>query len=234
MTQVDCLGSLKISTVPPGAAVFVDGQSAGHAPVTLDSLVCGAHTVHVLPPIEAGWGGQAKDTTVSTMRGVYRLTVRLPGTLHLSSVPSGASVFTDQTPVGYTPLFLSRDASHSYRIRMEASNRHPHRFVWLPKAGALTRYEITLLEANPPKESRNGAKIGPLEVGLVGMGMAVASVISSREADRAYDRYGRTANPEKIEELYERAVRFDHWSSAFWIGFQLSIVGALALWIGGQ
>jgi hypothetical protein len=190
--------------------------------------------VNVLPPVEVGWGVQARDTTVFIDPGTSRLTVRLPGTLHLSTAPSGALVFADEIPVGYTPLFLSRDASRSYRIRVEAWNRHPYQLIWLPKAGALTRTEISLLEASMPKELEKGGMIGPLEIGLVGLGMAVASVISSREADRAYDRYSRTANPERIEEHYDRAVRLDHWSSAFWVGFQVSTITALTLLIAGQ
>jgi hypothetical protein len=91
-----------------------------------------------------------------------------------------------------------------------------------------------LLRSTPPPNAGDRFGIGPLEIGLVGIGMAVASVISSREADKAYDRYRETAHPERIEEYYDRAVRLDRLSSTFWIGFQLSIIGALALWITGS
>ena len=65
-------GALYVTTLPTGADVWVDGTYVGHAPVVLDALATGRHTLSLT---KTGWQSQELDVNV------------IPGATAISSVP---------------------------------------------------------------------------------------------------------------------------------------------------
>jgi len=223
--------SLHIRTIPENLEVFVDNRYWGSSPLKIDSLASGLHQITVQIPPKTGWGVSTVDTALCLKHGRNDVTIQLSGTLHLSTKPGGALVLTNGKPVGYTPLFLSRPSTRSYLVRVDAAGALPHELVWLPKAGAMTKTDVLLFPTiSKPKEGKNAFPL-ITKLTVAGLSMAAASVICSREAERSYERYARSATPNEIDDLYRRAALLDRWASGFWAGFQVSVASAVVIWV---
>lgn len=94
-------GALRLSSVPEGARFYVNGQSEGKGPVTLNRLAPGSYTVRA--ELE-GHGTQEKTVTVGlgeTVSEEFRLENVL-GRLEIRTKPVGAQVFVDGHACGTT------------------------------------------------------------------------------------------------------------------------------------
>ena len=97
-------GKLRITSVPSGAAVSVDGKDEGFTPRTL-TLAEGAYQVQVS---KNGFLTQTNEVTVFRGKEI-RHNVDLqevPGAVNLNTSPSGAAVFLKNKKLGTTPLLL--------------------------------------------------------------------------------------------------------------------------------
>ena len=97
-------GGLRIETDPPGAAVSLDGQSAGQSPVALLTVRPGVHMVRVSRD-----GYAPAGLTLEVRNGEPLLPLRfvmepLSAKLRVLSEPANAVVRVDGKPVGTTPL----------------------------------------------------------------------------------------------------------------------------------
>jgi hypothetical protein len=119
--------------MPAGASVLVDGQSRGVTPLDLGELALGAHTIEVSHP---GHDMRQRRVTLSAKRPARSLDFKLrptsvpaqatpaahsPGSLQVTSHPSGAQVFVDDFLIGTAPLLLSNVEAGSRRLRVELS-----------------------------------------------------------------------------------------------------------------
>ena len=90
---------LDIVTVPPGVEVFIDGRSRGPSPVNA-VLPLGNHTYAVRQP-----GVDLISKTYNLKSGIHMLTVTVgmaatTGIVEVRTIPSGASVQADGSPIG--------------------------------------------------------------------------------------------------------------------------------------
>jgi serine/threonine protein kinase len=126
-------GRLLVRSTPAGASVMLDGQSRGVTPLELRELSFGAHTVRVSYP---GHDSRERRVTFTEQRPARSLDFVLrstsvpadaaaaanaPGSLQVTSRPSGAQVFVDDNLIGTTPLLLPDVAAGSRRVRLELS-----------------------------------------------------------------------------------------------------------------
>ena len=112
-------GSLVITTNPPGALTFIDGQSKGQTPLTL-TLAAGAHT------IELRGGGEPRTIPITVTAGMqFAQYVELPkaaaatGQLQVRSEPSGVKVTVDGVARGAAPLLLSDLKAGEHAVVLE-------------------------------------------------------------------------------------------------------------------
>jgi hypothetical protein len=125
-------GRLLVRSIPAGADVVVDGQSRGVTPLALGELAFRAHTIEVSHP---GHDTRQQRVTLSERRPARSVDFRLrptsepahsaaatnsTGSLQVTSRPSGAQVFVDDTLIGTTPFLLSNVAAGSRLVRIEA------------------------------------------------------------------------------------------------------------------
>jgi serine/threonine-protein kinase len=97
-------GGLRIETDPPGAAVSLDGRSAGQSPVAMLSVRPGVHMVRVSRD-----GYAPAGLTLEVRNGEPLLPLRfnmepLAAKLRVLSEPANAVVRVDGQPVGTTPI----------------------------------------------------------------------------------------------------------------------------------
>ena len=127
-------GRLLVRSMPAGASVVVDGQSRGVTSLDLGELAFGAHTIEVSYP---GHDTRQRRVTLSERHPARSVDFKLrptsvpaqvtpaansPGSLQVTSRPSGAQVFVDDNLIGTTPLLLSNVAAGSRRLRVELSD----------------------------------------------------------------------------------------------------------------
>lgn len=121
------LGSLKVSSMPSGALIWVDGKNTGKTtPEVLEDLSVGKHTVLLKL---TGYQEAGKFVAVaSSQRGdchvdlVKEPEVVRTGTLKVSSTPSGASIWLDGKDTGKTtPEILENIAVGSHKIVLKQS-----------------------------------------------------------------------------------------------------------------
>ncbi|MBN1271530.1 MAG: protein kinase [Candidatus Aminicenantes bacterium] len=107
---------LRVTTVPPGAEISIDGSSRGVSPVevTLDKASCRIRA-------NKGEGWKPHDESLNLKPGINptRITMEKQAfTVTIRTNPSGARVFIDDSPVGTSPLQSTLDYG-GHNIRLE-------------------------------------------------------------------------------------------------------------------
>jgi formylglycine-generating enzyme required for sulfatase activity len=107
--------NIAIASTPVGASVYVDGEMVGVTPALLEILQ-GDHLISLKLPLYRSW-----EQSLSVSAGVHQnlepvVLQPADGTLHLSSVPSRASVTLDGEYQGQTPLVLELSPAIDHRI----------------------------------------------------------------------------------------------------------------------
>lgn len=98
-------GSIKVSSNPSGASVYLDGAFKGTTPIILSNVPVGSHTIKLT---KSGYNDASKTVSVSVGKTtfVFESLTAQAGTLKISSTPSGADVYVDGVYRGVTPLSL--------------------------------------------------------------------------------------------------------------------------------
>ncbi len=126
-------GRLLVRSTPAGAGVVVDGRSRGVTPLDLGELAFATYTIKVSHP---GHDMQQRRVTLSDRRPTRSVDFELrptsvpspsdatpaansPGSLRVTSRPSGAQVFVDDNLVSTTPFQLSNVAAGVRHLRIE-------------------------------------------------------------------------------------------------------------------
>ena len=120
---------LRVTTSPPGALVFVDGEERGESPLSI-SVVAGAHDVVAERPRWVSAHARVDGP------GRVQLTLARPqARLHIVSTVPGAAVKLDGRDVGTTPLELDADAYELHVIRVELDGHVWRRKLYLRPPG---------------------------------------------------------------------------------------------------
>jgi hypothetical protein len=115
----EATGTLVVTTTPPGVPVFIDGQSRGMTPLTIE-LAPGAHELKLAAD------GEPRVIPFSiNAGGLVAQTIELPkvapstGQLAIRSDPAGARVSIDGTARGVTPLTVEGLTPGAHRVALE-------------------------------------------------------------------------------------------------------------------
>ena len=114
-------GSISVSSIPVGAAVFIDDTEAGFTPVTATGVVEGVHNVIL---VHEGFADYEKLVDVRYMqttnmgRIVMTPISSQAGTIQVSSIPSGATVYLDGDESGMTPVSIRNVPSGNHEVTL--------------------------------------------------------------------------------------------------------------------
>lgn len=109
--------SLTIKTVPDSVAVVLNDAVAGMTPLTIEKLKSGEYTLLLKKK-----GYYQKKVTVivdSTSARELNLVLQAPGTVVITSKPSGAEVTFDGVKKGVTPLSISPVKPGDYQLQLK-------------------------------------------------------------------------------------------------------------------
>ena len=244
-------GTLRVETVPPGLRVFVDGVEVGRSPI--DSLRLPVKTVLVRAVAsDPRRFDPVRDAVPVTLRVGSTVTVFLdlrPSVL-LRSDPEPAFVLLVGRPVdladsllGETPLSVKPAWIEGAALRFERESFADTVLLssaFLDPAQSPPRVALRRSGILPPP--LGPASRRPLlrkrwvEWTLVGVGAALsgAAIAFHRQGDEWYDRYLASSSVKEIPDLYDRAVRYDHYSAVSLGAGQVSFIGGLLLLLSGQ
>jgi len=112
-------GSIKVTSTPGAAKVYLDGADSGKkTPCTLTHVVKGSHTVRV---VKTSYESQEKSVSVNAGKTAnVAFTLKGIGKIHVTSSPSGAAVSLDGTDTGkVTPCTLSDVSAGSHTVKAD-------------------------------------------------------------------------------------------------------------------
>lgn len=116
-------GALVVFSEPPNADVYIDGNYYGRTPITIQRVPAGRRIVALKLPGYADWS----DDVVIEPGKISQIsaTLKLAGTLQVSSTPSGAKVYLDGKDIGETPLSNSNIPEGTHNLRIELFGYKP-------------------------------------------------------------------------------------------------------------
>jgi hypothetical protein len=117
-------GSIRVTSIPSGASLFLDGIAKGVTPLTLSSLEPGTYSILLE---KEGYADYKKDVSVSAGRSTTlsaRL-VPLYGSLQIKSSPSNATVLLDGAPAGATPLVIGDLTPGEHTVSISKTGYQP-------------------------------------------------------------------------------------------------------------
>jgi hypothetical protein len=152
LQPVETYGSIYATSNPTGAAIYLNGNYQGTAPLTISSLSPGSYNLRADRS-----GYQSESTSVTVQSGKqsdvrFTLTpVQQYGAVSITSSPSGAYVYMDGVYKGRTPLTLNNVAANSHNIELDLSGYYDWKTTVSVVSG-VTRYvdaRLTPLPSSP-------------------------------------------------------------------------------------
>jgi TonB family protein len=144
---VEAAGTIRVETQPPGAAVTVNGETRGVAPLELTGLAFGAYQIKL---DLRGYLSRAESVEVTEDAPQAELRVALTraapadGTADILSTPFGAAVSVDGARLGVTPLSDLKLKPGPRRVEMTRDGYEPWSATLNVQAGKRTRLDAQL------------------------------------------------------------------------------------------
>lgn len=222
---------LEITTADTARPVWVDDRYVGLAPLVVPDLAAGSHAIAWgARPAEVAWVRPYRSQV--TLADDETRRVEAPPLQLLRIVSSGRPVdlAIDALPVGRTPLHLLVPADRALEMRMGAGE------PWLYRA--LAGPESTLVVAAPAEARRAPEALGRGRGGLLlPLGAVVFGVVGAwarQEGDRAYDDYLATVDRERMDDLFDRAGRYDDVAVGCWVAAEALLALSVWTWLRGN
>ncbi len=149
LQPVDNYGSIRATSSPSGAAIYLNGNYQGTAPVTINSLSPGTYSLRA--DLSGYISGYDSITVTSGQQSSVQFTmtpIQQYGSLTINSNPSGAYIYMDGVYKGQTPLTLSSVAARSHNVELDLSGYYDWATTVSVTSG-VTRYVNAQLTALP-------------------------------------------------------------------------------------
>jgi hypothetical protein len=210
---------LEVRTDRDSASVYLDSVYVGRTPLILDSLVAGKHVLRITPPHPEDWNAGAISDTVDLLsERLNSYMYPLLSFLSLTSIPSGASLYINDSLAGVTPLLLKpRDvhAGANLTLRMpgfEPAGIGPEAFTGSALQIALKAGWQQRIDEETPfitgVTGWNTRRIGLYVSGGVSVLAGVAAAYFKIAADDKQSAYLETGDPSLLSDRR----RLDTWA----------------------
>ena len=162
-------GTLVITSIPDGAAVYIDGGSQGTTPTTI-SITAGSHTVRLT---KSGYTDYQQPAITVAAGNTIPLNVNLvaatgptsttpatgTGSISIISSPAGASVNLDGWDKGTTPVTIPQVKAGSHTLTLKKAGYTDKVGTIVVEGGQITSVTITLIP-----EGQNPSAFGTLTI----------------------------------------------------------------------
>jgi hypothetical protein len=150
-TSSPLLGSLQVSSSPPGARLVLDNVNKGTTPVTVQNILAGTHKVSLSKD------GYFDYTTDVAIAGGKTTTLSVPlasialaanGTLFVNSTPSGAKVIIDEIVAGSTPATFKNITPGDHIVTVTLSGYDDYTETVLVMSNTTSTVDVDLAQVN--------------------------------------------------------------------------------------
>ena len=155
LSPMQTTGSLRVTSSPSGAEVYVDEIYRGYTPLTVGSLSTGRHAVHL-----SGYQDYTQNVDISTgsqstvsvsLTPLYQPTT---GDILVSSVPDGAAIYLDGNYRGKTlhgnPFDITGVAPGTYTVTLLKSGYQDSSTTVVVAAGQTSTVSVSLTPGSVP------------------------------------------------------------------------------------
>lgn len=199
-------GAVSISATPPDSRVFLDGDELGVAPVEVQAVTCGEHTLEVRAVGHVQATRTLRVPAFETTTVDVALAIEAYGTLSIVPSPIEAAVAVDGVPVGVGPMSLSMVGAGTHSVVVTHDGYADETRQVDVAADAIARLEVTLA---PEAVARRLPAARVLLNGVTtagGLALGTAAVLTYVEAKRAYDDFLAAPTDGVAEHIFERQV----------------------------
>ncbi len=116
-------GAINLTSTPSGAKIYLDNKYQDIAPQTLSNLEPGTYQLRLTKSGYQDWQQEVTVSSDKTIEIFVNLTLLSPamGEIKLTSTPSGASVFLDDSLKGVAPIIISNVPVGKHIIKVTKS-----------------------------------------------------------------------------------------------------------------
>ncbi len=212
-------GTLTVASEPEQCWVRIDSVLVGKTPLRNLELPVGEHIVIVYPPQNGLWNIEEKTYNISIsndsptdLNAVFRNPV------FINTMPYGATLFSDTTNFGNTPLYLSFEENRGKSFRLIKNGYKPYEFRLTSPASILAELEQ---DANYRKETPKPQLLGLIrrshlksKFTLLAASVASswASFILKNKANKNFDKYEASSDPVQIDKFWNNTKKYDRLS----------------------
>jgi hypothetical protein len=179
-------GSIEVSSVPPGAQVFLDGTYEGKTTSQGLYLSGVAPGKHVITVTHEGYREYSTNVNVNVgetaVVSVWLTPIGQPepGSLSITSSPSGANVFLNNVFKGVTPLILENLAAGTYSVILAVPGYQDWTTEATVSSGQTTSLTATLTPVSTPTPAPTPTPSGSLPVAAIGGILVIGIVFAAR------------------------------------------------------
>ena len=224
---------LYVGSDPPGLATWADDRYLGRTPVWTN-LREGWVVLRLAEASDSLYHPPAVDTLLHLAeRETLSVHFRLGPLVSVRTDPYGIPLLRDGRRVGETPVDLRLSPGAEDRLLLLA----PGGPVVIPTDTLHARGswewsgDLLRVPSLTPRQRPLWRRVGRTVLPGVAAALLAGGVLVEDSADRAFERYRHSADPEQIEKHYSAARSRDAWAAALWIGAEVALAGTVLAWI---
>lgn len=231
LLPTDSTATITVASGQDSLPVLLDGQPIGKTPIKDFAVKSGSHELTVYSPVWPSWNQKDYKVMFVALPGQsYRFEPTFETLVTIHSIPYGASVYHRGKLLGTTPCQVNLREGLTADIELEG---------YVPVQVELTKQTHTV-ELEPledwvnarleREQQRQQRIIRNRKLMFASLWLAAAAGYSTAyfrsKGNEEYDRYMRTAIPEKMDDYFRKAESYDRISSVSYALFEMGFVFA--------
>lgn len=229
---------LHVQTADGARRVWVNGEFAGFAPVTVDELPPGSIDIAIGEADSSAVWVLPWTTHVEVLDAEPR-TLNVPPLqrLRVQTPPVSTQLEMEGTVMGSTPIQLLVPADRNVELAIRGEKVETQRFTYRPggRPDSTLRVSLSIQGIGSSRSEKPGqpgwfsrsATLLPIGAVLAG----VAGVWARQTADAAYDDYLETIDRREMRKHLDRANKYDEYAVGFWIAAEVLLAASAWTWL---
>ncbi len=212
-------GVLTVMSEPEQCWVRIDSVLVGKTPLENLELHVGDHTVTIYPPQKGLWNIEEKTYHISISKeSPANLNAIFSNPVYINTMPFGATLFSDTTNYGNTPLYLPFEKNKGKSFRLVKNGYKPYEFRLTTPASILAELEQ---DANYSEEKAKPQLLGLIprrhvksKFTLLAVSVAThwASFYFKNRANNNFEKYEASSDPVQTEKFWNSTKKYDRLS----------------------
>lgn len=212
------LSGIKIQCEFPNLNVYLDNACIGQTPLPRYPLLPGKHTLNVQNPDPLNWLSRDWVDTICVHAGETRIiAVQFKHTYWIGSTPAGAHIYSGKNLIGKTSAAVTLPDTAVRYLTLEHAGYRPFTIDLTARVSSIIHVVLEKNSTCGTIEPENRFSLGSKKYWMIGSSiLALASGIAGYHykdrAEKAYQAYLKSGNPEQMDRHFDDSKRFDIYS----------------------